>query len=128
MTIEKALQDNIWKYALLLITNKRVFVAILGAYYLTLPDVTPKTIGTILLAGSLSGFIFEIPSGYASDKIGHKYALVISRVLMMLSTTFFLVANNVTFLILGSVFLSMSVAFHSGTDSAFIHETLRGLK
>jgi len=124
----KSLQNNIWKYALLLIANKRIFVAILGAYYLTIPDVTPKIIGIILLAGSLSGFIFEIPSGYMSDKIGHKQALVTSRVLMLLSTTFFLFASNIAFLILGGIFLSVSAAFHSGTGSAFMHETLSGLK
>lgn len=128
MNMEKSLQNNLWKYALLLIANKRVFVAILGAYYLTIPDVTPHTIGIILLAGSMSGFIFEIPSGYVSDKIGHKHALVISRILMLVSTTFFLVANNSIFLILGAIFLSASAAFHSGTGSAFMHETLRGLK
>ncbi|MEW6617078.1 MAG: MFS transporter [Patescibacteria group bacterium] len=125
--MQKKLQSNIWKYTLLLIANKRIFVAILGAYYLTIPDVTPKIIGVILLAGSISGFIFEIPSGYASDKIGHKYALIISRVLMLLSTIFFLVADDIIFLILGAIFLSMSSAFHSGTGSAFMHETLRGL-
>src|SRR3989338_1429873 len=126
--MEKNLQNNIWKYALLLIANKRIFVAILGAYYLTIPDVTPKIIGTILLAGSLSGFIFEIPSGYMSDKIGHKLTLVISRVLMLMSTVFFLVANNIPFLILGAIFLSASAAFQSGTGSAFMHETLQGLR
>jgi len=126
--MKKKLQSNIWKYALLLIANKRIFVAILGAYYLTMPDVTPQIIGIILLAGSLSGFIFEIPSGYMSDKIGHKQALITSRILMLLSTVFFLIANNTVFLIFGSIFLSASSAFHSGTGSAFMHETLRGLK
>ena len=126
--MEKKLKSNIWKYTLLLIANKRIFVAILGAYYLTIPDVTPEGIGIILLAGSLAGFIFEIPSGYVSDKIGHKAALVLSRLFMLVSTLFFLVANNIAFLILGGIFLSMSTAFHSGTGSAFIHETLRGLK
>lgn len=126
--MEKNLQNNIWKYALLLIANKRIFIAVLGAYYLTIPDVTPKIIGTILLAGSLSGFLFEIPSGYISDKIGHKLTIVISRVLMLISTTFFLVADNIVFLILGAIFLSASAAFQSGTGSAFMHETLQGLK
>ncbi|MFZ5391335.1 MAG: MFS transporter [Patescibacteria group bacterium] len=125
--MEKSLQSNIWKYTLLLIANKRVFIAILGAYYLTVPDVTPKIIGIILLAGSLSGFLFEIPSGYLSDKIGHKQALVISRILMLFSTIFFLIGNNITFLILGAIFLSASAAFHSGTGSAFMHETLQSL-
>lgn len=126
--MEKSLQGNIWKYAILLIANKRIFIAILGAYYLTIPGVTPQMIGIVLLVGSFSGFIFEIPSGYMSDKIGHKKALIVSRVLMLLSTLFFLVGNNITFLILAGIFLSAGAAFHSGTGSAFMHETLRGLK
>lgn len=126
--MEQKLQSNIWKYAIFLITNKRIFVAILGAYYLTIPGVTPKGMGLILLLGSLAGFIFEIPSGYVSDKIGHKAALVLSRILALISTLLFLLANNIVFLILASIFLSVSHAFHSGTGSAFIHETLRGLR
>lgn len=124
----KLLQGNIWKYTLLLIANKRIFVAILGAYYLTIPDVNAAGIGMILLAGSLAGFVFEIPSGYVSDKIGHKQALVISRVCILLSTILFLVANDITFLILAGIALSTGIAFHSGTGSAFMHETLRGLQ
>jgi len=126
--MQDKLQNNIWKYALLLIANKRIFVAVLGAYYLTIPGVTPKIIGLILLIGSLAGFLFEIPSGYMSDKIGHKLTLVISRVLMLLSTFFFLIASNITFLVIGAIFLSAGAAFHSGTGSAFMHETLRALK
>jgi MFS family permease len=125
--MEKALAGNIWKYTLLLIANKRIFVAILGAYYLTIPGVDAEWIGILLFAGSLSGFLFEIPSGYVSDKLGHKKALVIARVLMLLSTLFFLVADSIPLLILGSVFLSLSLAFQSGTGDAFMHETLRAL-
>jgi len=125
---KKRLESNIWKYALLLIANKRIFVAILGAYYLTLPDVTPQIIGMILLVGNLAGFIFEIPSGYVSDKMGHKQALIFSRIFMLLSTFLFLFAESTSFLILASILLSMGAAFHSGTGSAFMHETLRGLK
>ncbi|MDP2676340.1 MAG: MFS transporter [bacterium] len=125
--MEKVLRSNIWKYTLLLIANKRIFAAILGAYYLTIPDVNAAGIGIILLAGSLAGFVFEIPSGYISDKLGHKQALVVSRVCILLSTTLFLVANNIVFLILAGVALSTGIAFHSGTGSAFMHETLKGL-
>ncbi|OGZ10674.1 MAG: hypothetical protein A3D67_02275 [Candidatus Lloydbacteria bacterium RIFCSPHIGHO2_02_FULL_51_22] len=124
----KQLQSNIWKYALMSIANKRVFVAILGAYYLTIPDVTPQIIGLILLAGNAAGFFLEIPSGFVADKIGHARTLVMARVLMLCSTGFFLFSNSISLLVLGSVFLSASTAFHSGTGSAFIHETLRGLK
>lgn len=125
--MEKSLGGNIWKYTLILIANKRIFVAILGAYYLTIPGVDVEWIGILLFAGSLAGFLFEIPSGYVSDKLGHKQALVMARVLMLLSTLFFLIANDIAFLMLGSVFLSLSLAFQSGTGEAFMHETLRVL-
>lgn len=126
--MEQNLQGNIWKYALILIANKRIFIAILGVYYLTIPDVTAQTIGMLFLASNIAGFLFEIPSGYLSDKIGHKQALVVARISMLVSTMFFLLAENAFFLMLGGIFLAISNAFQSGTGSAFMHETLRGLK
>lgn len=102
-------------------------MAVLGAYYLTIPDVTPQIIGLILLASSLSGFILEIPSGYISDKIGHKKALVIAKALAIVATLLLLFADSIHFLILATIFSSASFAFLSGTGSAFMHETLRAL-
>ncbi|MCA9359042.1 MFS transporter [Candidatus Kaiserbacteria bacterium] len=121
------LQSNIWKAAITLIANKRVFAAFLSAYYLTIPDTTAQTVGLIFLAGNLAGFLFEIPSGYISDKFGHKETLVLASILMFVSSSFFLLATDVAFLILGSAFMSIGQAFRSGTFSAFMHETLRGL-
>lgn len=125
--MEGNLSGNIWKYTLLLITNKRVFVAILGAYYLTIPDVTPQIIGLILLTSSLSSFILEIPSGYISDKIGHKKALVIAKVFAIVATLLLLSADSIPLLIMAAIFSSASFAFLSGTGSAFMHETLLAL-
>lgn len=126
-TYKKALEGNIWKATLFMIANKRIYVAMLGAFYLTIPNVTAETIGIILLTGSLAGFLFEIPSGYLADKVGHKKTLVLSRVLLLLSTLFFLFADSILWLLLGSTFLSLGLAFLSGTLGAFMHETLRGL-
>ncbi len=126
--MEKSLQNNIWKYTILLIANKRIFVAILGAYFLTIPDVNATGIGIIMLASNLAGFIFEIPSGFVSDKIGHKQALIASEIFLLLSTILFLAANNIIILILAGIAFSTGIAFHSGTGSAFMHETLRGLR
>lgn len=126
--IKMKLESNIWKFAVYLITNKRVFAAILGAYYVSVPNVGAHEVGIILLAGSIAGFALEIPSGYVSDKMGHKRAIVFSRICATLSTLFFLFADSLPFLILGGVFVSISHAFATGTSSAFLHETLRGLK
>ncbi len=125
--MKRALESNIWKYTLILIANKRLFAAILSVYYLTIPDVTAQWIGMFVLIGAIIGVLFEVPSGYFSDKIGHKSALVISRVATLLSTLFFLLADSLSFLVLGTIFLSIGNAFITGTGSAFMHETLRAL-
>jgi MFS family permease len=125
--LEKRLEANLWKYTVAMIANKRIFVAILGAYYLTIPDVTVATVGVILLAGNIAGFLLEVPSGYLSDKMGHKRALVLARILMIFSSLFLLLADSLTGLIMGSVLMSASFAFTSGTGTAFINETLRAL-
>ncbi len=126
--VKQNLQGNIWKYTLILIANKRVFVAIIGAYYLTIPGVTTQTIGGLLLLGNVVSFLLEIPSGYISDKIGHKQALILSRALMALSSLVFLCTDNRALLIVAVILWSASGAFQSGTGSAFMHETLRGMK
>ncbi len=127
MKIPRDVESNIWKYAIYLVANKRPFAAILGAYFLMIPNVTANGIGIAMLISSLAGFVFEIPSGYLSDKMGHKTALVISRVLMLMSTLLYLLAGNLLFLIFAGVFFSLSHSFHSGTGSAFMHETLQAL-
>lgn len=123
-----SLQKNIWKYTIAAVANKRIFVAIIGAYYLTIPGVTPQTIGVITLFSSLSSFFFEIPSGYVSDKIGHKQALVVSRILLLVSSISFFASENVATLIVAAIAMSAGFAFNSGTGSAFMHETLSELK
>jgi len=125
--MSKALESNTWKYTVLLVANKRVFAAIMGVYYLTIPGVTPFWIGIFLLVGNGASLIFDIPSSYIADKIGHKDALVLSRGIIFLSTFFFLFATNIWWLIIGSLLMSMGFAFLSGVGSAFMHETLRGL-
>jgi MFS family permease len=122
-----ALESNIWKYTVLLVTNKRVFVAILSAYYLSIPGVTTFWIGIFMLAGNGAKFIFDIPSSYFADKIGHKQALVLSRISMIFSSVAFMFATNIVGLILGSILLSIGFAFISGVGSAFMHETFRAL-
>lgn len=121
------IESNIWKYTVHLVTNKRVFAAILSLYYLTIPNVEIQNVGWIMFCGSLASFLFELPSGYLSDKIGHKNTMIIGRVLLVLSSLFFLFANSFILLSLGAICLSLSWAFFSGTGAAFMHDTLKAL-
>lgn len=128
LDIKKSLTSNIWKYAIILILNKRFFAAILSVYYLTIPNINIQKIGIIMLVANLMGFVFEIPSGYLSDNIGHKKTIIISRVLMVLSSLFFLIGYNFYMIVLGAVFFTLSNSFLSGTGQAFMYETFQALK
>jgi hypothetical protein len=52
---QPSLQSNIWKYAVILVTNKRTYMSFLGVYFLLLPQATPKALGMMMLIGT-SGF------------------------------------------------------------------------
>jgi MFS family permease len=94
---------------------------------LTLPNTTAHQIGIYTGLGYLASFLFEIPSGYIADRFGHKKTLVIEKILMALGLVAFFMANSLPLFILGSVLMSIGFSFHSGTGSAFMHNTLTAL-
>lgn len=126
--MQKELKSNIWKYFLFILTNRRSYIPILSIYFLTLPNTTAQQIGLFVGIGWFVGFLLEIPSGYFSDKFGHKKTLILAKFFMLASTLFFIFGNSVPYFILGSTFISLGFAFTSGTAGAFLHNTLIGLK
>ncbi len=123
-----ALKSNLWKYFIFAVSQRRNFIPILAIYYLTLPSSTAQQIGLYMGIGFLMSFLLEIPSGYFADRFGHKRTLILSKLLMIASTACFVFGNSFIYFAFGSAFLNVSFAFQSGTHSAFIHETLVGLK
>lgn len=124
---QRGLQSNIWKYGVFLITGRRIFWPILTVYFLTLPDATIRQIGFFMAIGQIANVLTEVPSGYVADKIGHKKALIIAKISLIISTVLFLVGQHFIFFALGSVFFSVAIAFRSGTLTAFMQETLLAL-
>ena len=122
------ISGNIWKYFWFNLSQRRHFMPILSIFFLSLPNTNAQQIGLYVGLGFLASFLFEIPSGYFSDRYGHKNTLVLSKILMITSMTLFITASSLLFFILGSIFLSLSQAFSSGTDKAFMHDTLLQLK
>jgi len=92
-----------------------------------MPSATAKTIGILTAVGQIVGFFMEIPSGYISDRIGHKNALLIGRASFIFSTACYVFANSILWFFLGAIFLAIGFAFMSGTGSAFMHDTLQEL-
>jgi len=89
-----------------------------------MPDATTQTVGIVLGIAQLIGFVFEIPSGYLADTMGHRNALIIGKSFFVLSTLMYVVASGTVFFIFGAIFFALAGAMLSGTSSVFIKETL----
>ena len=80
---------------------------------------------------SLMQSITEIPLGVISDRFGRKTNLVLAAMLLFLNMLFWAWAGSgggVWMLFLGSALRGIGVSFLSGTDAAFIYETVSDLR
>ena len=125
--LKKKIESNIWKLTLYYTLNKRGYAAVIGVYLLTLPGTTAKSIGFMWLMGTLTTFVLEVPSGYLSDKLGHKKALVFSRFLVVIATACYVIGSSYAFFVVGLMLSMAGGAFMSGTIAAFKHETVTAL-
>ncbi len=81
----------------------------------------------LLLQGiySVAMVIMEYPSGYLSDRIGYRTALSLASVLGTIGWGLYTVAGTFTQVLVAEITLGVSFSFISGTDSAFLFESLK---
>jgi len=75
----------------------------------------------------LSVCIFEVPSGYFSDRFGRRRTLLISGMSFIFAYLIFLASTSFIGLACGQVLLALGIAMMSGTDSAFLYDSLSAL-
>ncbi len=84
-----------------------------------------------VLLGSIyyfSVFLLEVPSGYCSDRFGRRPTLILASVVTALACTTFILANSLYTLVIAQILLATGIAFQSGSDSALLYDSLKGLK
>ncbi|UCH98114.1 MAG: MFS transporter [Candidatus Aminicenantes bacterium] len=72
--------------------------------------------------------ILEIPSGYFSDVMGRKKTLVLGALFLPVGFGIYAISTHFMEFILAEILLAISTSMRSGTDSAFIYDTLLQLK
>ncbi len=73
-------------------------------------------------------FLFEIPTGKLTDKIGYKNALVLSQVMMFLARGLLFCAflkKNLLLFVIEAVVEGIAICFSSGTQSAYLYNTVQ---
>ncbi|HJN56427.1 MAG: MFS transporter [Candidatus Woesearchaeota archaeon] len=71
--------------------------------------------------------LLEVPSGVFADKFGRKNAIFFSSLFVFLGTLLFAVGKDFIVFLAAETIFSFSMALWSGTDSAFIYDTLKVL-
>jgi MFS family permease len=88
------------------------------------------SLGQTIQLGAIYYFavcVFEVPSGYLSDKVGRRLTLILSSLSFIVSYTLFILASDFGGLALGQIFLALGIAMMSGTDTAFLYDSLVSL-
>lgn len=72
----------------------------------------------------ISTTIFEVPSGYLSDRVGRRLTLILSAVAGVASAVMQWIGGDFWVFAVAQIALGAHIAFASGTDSAFLYEAL----
>ena len=74
---------------------------------------------------SVASVVMEYPSGYVSDRLGYKPALVVASLFAMVGWSWYVVASSFWGVLGAELLLGVSYAFISGSDTALLFEVLR---
>ncbi len=74
---------------------------------------------------SVASILMEYPSGYLSDRLGYRSALILASLLAIAGWSLYTIAASFTGVLLAEIVLGGAWAFISGSDSALLFETLR---
>ena len=86
--------------------------------------VSYSGVGLLDAAFSLTILLSELPTGYVGDRIGRRRALLIGTAGTAVGSIAFAFGQSLATFLLVYVFLAVSQTFASGSDSAWLYETL----
>ena len=114
------IQGNIWKlYTIKLSKWFMVYMPIV-VLFMESNGLNLREVMTISGIYSMAVAVFEVPSGYFSDRLGRKHSLLIGTTFILLQ--FFVYSCSFSFwsLAVGAAIGGLGASFISGTDSALL--------
>jgi|GEM_PF-2540870 len=120
-----SLKSNIWKFYSLRIFLRSLVFPILVIYFLR-SGLSATEVGLVFAIGVYVAFFLELPSGYISDKIGHKQAITLCFLMKALSMLAYL-GGTFWWFVLAEILFVGGGALWSGTGEAFLFETMKDL-
>ncbi|MDA1476983.1 MFS transporter [Bacillus changyiensis] len=93
--------------------------------YLTSLHYSLFLIGILQSVLNLAMFLAEVPTGIICDKIGRKKSLLLGHSLIVVYLAMFLMFHDFWILLLAHVLYGVGLTFISGTDHAFLYDSLK---
>ncbi len=87
-------------------------------------ELTPAAAIALYAVYDISVTLLEVPSGYASDRLGRRRTLVAAAICGVAGSLLLGLGAGFTLFVVGQFFLGAASAFASGTDSALLYESL----
>lgn len=115
----------VFKYYLYQLTDSVGFIWPVFTLFLLWNDLTYTQIGTLGALSAVLVVVFELPTGYVADRVGRRNALAAGMGVMAASTAGFVAAGTFAHFVVLYVLWALALAFHHGTDDAWLYATLR---
>jgi MFS family permease len=121
---EKMLSDNVAKIALIQFCTRfhlyiHVYALLLQQRGLTLLQIS--TIESVVIA---TMFLAEVPTGVIADRVGRRWSVTLSVVLLMCGELLFLFSRSYPLYLVVAVFTGTGFAFASGATEALVYDNL----
>ena len=102
--------------------NSLVFFAPVAILVRTRCGITISQFFILQAVLSFGIFIFEVPCGLITDKIGYRTSIIISQILLCITRVIFLIGGTFFLFIVEAVVEAVSISFISGTSDAYMYD------
>lgn len=119
---------NVRLYPLVKIVTKRVYLPLTAIYFVNVVGLSLPELGLAIALAAGATLIFEVPTGYFSDRFSRRYSFVLAGLFAILANLLFVFMQNKTGVYIGVILEALAYAFISGTGQAIIHDSLTVLK
>lgn len=118
------IKNNIWKIKAMKGLRFLLFMMPIIIPFFHTKDIGPAGVISLQAIFSISILVFEIPTGYVSDKFGRARSLQIGYLLSALLYALYPVINSFTGFAILEIALAFASTFASGADNALLYDSL----
>jgi MFS family permease len=123
---QKPLKGNIGKLYAFSVLKMTLFpMAVITLFWKDQIGLSLTQILLLQAIFSAASILMEYPSGYLSDRLGYRSALILASLLAIAGWSLYTIADSFTGVLLAEIVLGGAWAFISGSDSALLFEILR---